>query len=237
MKLLLSVELFALSLLLSATASAAPWKVEVRKDSMTDETHKSAVVISESGQSLSIYAQSDGRVWINFALQDRSPEQLSPSKPPIYRVDDFKPYDASVAKFIQNTMGDSAYEWEPKWVNFMVWDGKLHNGTRGTIDDIMVGKSLVFRYYVFTGGYKEARFSLDGARDAISKALEISPDVDINSRQSEIEFQRAYDAAGKKCDRFDTNIEKHIACMTKQVRCSSEAHYDIERFQRCFEPM
>lgn len=167
--------LFGLFLLLQIVTAHATWNVETKTDSMTDEKRRTAKILNSAGHSLSIYRHSSGAVWVNFSLSNRSLEQLSPDKPPSFRVDKNEPHDIADDKRIQEMdVGLQAYAWEPKWINFLIWHGKESEGRSTTLDQLMLGKSILFRYYLFTGGYKETTFNLDGAGPAIARALGIA---------------------------------------------------------------
>ncbi len=53
---------------------------------------------------------------------------------------------------------------EPKWVNFAfgapAWE------------QLMGGDGVIFRFWLFTGGYKETSFTLGGAARAIAAVIE-----------------------------------------------------------------
>lgn len=220
-------------LFLAITSAFASWKVETTIDSMTDQNKKLAIVTNKKGHSLSIYRHPSGTVWANFSLSNSGLDQLSPQKPPVFRIDKNAPHEVADEKQLQELgVGIQAYSWEPKWVNFLIWHGKESEGRSKTLDQLLQGKIIVFRYYLFTGGYKETIFSLDRAGPAIADALGISVDVDKVTIERQEGFKNAYIAASKKCQQ-DINIFR--ACFNKVNSCRRQAKNDESEFQQCIQ--
>jgi hypothetical protein len=187
--------LFTFIIALSVHAFAwADWGTEERIDAMTDEVKKTAIVKNELGHTFSVYRISPGgEVWGNFALSDGRFDQVDWEKPPIYRVDKEEPTNLERMKKMQEMgLGIHAYEWEPKWVNFLIWHGKADEGVANDLVQLMEGQKVVFRYYLSTGGYKDTTFTLKGAASAISHAIGISSKIDHSAQQKNEEFKKAY---------------------------------------------
>lgn len=220
--------LFFLTVMSIASAS---WKVETRTDSMTDQTNKYAYVINEQGHSFSLYRYPNGTVWANFSLSNGSIDQLSSQKPPLFRVDKNEAHEVSNDKLLQEMGVDiQTYAWEPKWVNFLIWHGKEDEGRSKTLSQLMHGKTVVFRYHLFNGGYKETTFSLDGAGPAIAKALEISLEIDKAVAERQEKFKIAYLAASKKCQQ---DMKTFRVCFMKVSSCRKHANNEVSAFQQC----
>jgi hypothetical protein len=153
--------------------AAADWKVDKRVDAMTDDIKKKAIVANESGHTFSIYRIfQGGPVWGNFALSEGMFDQVDWRKPPIYRVDKNEPENLARMKEMQDMgLGIHAYEWKPKWVDFLIWHGKEGEGIAKNLVQLMEGKTVIFRYFLSTGGSKDTSFSLIGAAPAISEAI------------------------------------------------------------------
>lgn len=225
--------LFGFFLLLQVSTAYASWNVETKTDSMTDEIKKTAVIVNDEGYSLSIYRHPSGAVWANFSLSDRSLDQLSPQKLPAFRVDKNEPHDITDEKQLQEMgVGLQSYAWEPKWVNFLIWHGKESEGRSKTLDQLMQGKSVVFRYYLFTGGYKETTFSLDGAGPAIARALGISVEADKATVERAEELKRAYLAASRTCQKDKRAFR---ACFERVNSCRKQSDNDLATFQQCMQ--
>lgn len=238
--------------LLCQSTAIAEWGVKEKVDSMTDETRKSAYVVNEQGHSFSIYRiANNGAVWANFSISENSFDQIDFKTPPTFRVDKYTPADLGDAKKVQ-AMGIQAYEWEPKWVNFLVWHGKGESIGKNLIP-IMSGNSMVFRYYLSTGGYKETTFSLEGANRAISTAIGISyePNQDEILKNQIADMLSSYEKAcqqeiNKKCadGSLDCRGKNRMSdewysashgCYMRAKDCHDEAikALDISVFKKC----
>ena len=224
---------FGLPFLLVATAASASWKVDAKRDSMTDQTQKSAVVVNSLGHSLSIYRHPNGAAWANFSLSSSSLDQLSPQTPPIYRIDKNPPNDLSNEKRLQEMgLGLQAFAWEPKWVNFLVWHGKESEGRSETLNQLMQGKTVVVRYYLFTGGSKDTTFTLEGAGPAIANALGISVKANTAREAQQTAFKDAYIAATQICQQ---DMKTFSTCFDKVAACGKQANNNLATFQKCVE--
>lgn len=232
------VPVILLSLLLTATNSLAAWQVTTNKDSMTDEIKQSATVINEDGHLLSVYRHPNGSVWVNFSLASRSLDQLAPQQPPLFRIDKNVPQKV----YQERGHGSQIFAWEPKSVTFIIWHGKEVEGRSETLNQLMQGTSLVFRYYLFTGGYKETTFSLSGAGPAIAEALGIPLNADPTVSANAKAFRKEVLAASKACDQLAAGIgnvidrrNSFLACMERLKLCATQANYDPEKFRQCLK--
>lgn len=159
---------------------AAGWSVKSEVDSMTDERTHEAQTVNAGGHSLHVYRLSNGSIGVTFRLSEQGSDVLGDTPPPM-RVDKNKPFDFDLIKSLvrmnREGLRDApikvAYHAEPKWVSAIVYPGK-DIPDRGPIYDLMTGKNVVVRYFLFTGGYKETSFSLVGAKEAITKAISSS---------------------------------------------------------------
>jgi hypothetical protein len=219
-------------LLCAATNSHAAWQVTTTKDAMTDETKKSAVVLNDEGHSLSIYRLANGAVFANFSLASKSFDQLAPEKPPMFRVDKNEPHDLMAQKRLQELVGVQPLSSEPKWINFPIWHGKEAEGRSAVLNELMQGTSVVFRYYIFTGGYKETTFSLTGAGPAIADALGIPLAADPSAEANAKAFRAAGMAALKAC-RQDMNTFR--SCAERVASCRDQAGHDAEKLGKCLQ--
>ena len=214
----------------------AAWEVKEKIDSMTDEVMKSAYVVNEQGHSFTIYRiVKDGSVWGNFALSEKIFDQVDFRKPPIYRVDKNEPIDLSSKKEMQDLgLGIQAYEWTPKWVNFKMWHGKYDEGISYSLKSIMIGKNIVFRYFLGTGGYKETSFSLEGAKESITSTLGITYEPikeDIVKDRIDSKLLSYH----RKCRKNNKGYDESQKCIGRAVDCRDKAikALDISVFNKC----
>jgi hypothetical protein len=213
--------------------ATAEWKVDKHVDSMTDEERKMAIVKNEQGHSFSIYRLSkDGPVWGNFSLSQEMFDQVDWKKAPIFRIDQNKPNDLAGVKRLQDSFGVKAYEWEPKWVNFLIWHGKQDEGISDNIVNLMEGQKLVFRYYLSTGGYKDTEFSLNGAASAISEAIDINANIDHAAQEKSKDFIQAVSAETMKCR---VNMSTFNTCFAHVTACSNQSEKDAAKFMACMQ--
>ena len=147
--------------------SAQAWDMQSKVDSMTDESNMTATVKNGEGHTFTVYRQKDGSIWALFALSSKTGQTLSPKTMPVIRVDKYPPNDfmhdvelqALLAK-INGTPVSPAYLYEPKRVHAKLWHGDDAQSRATVIDQLGQGKTLLVRYYLFTGGYKETLFAL-----------------------------------------------------------------------------
>lgn len=215
------------------SAVLASWKVDESVDPMTDEVRKTAIVENDLGHTFSVYRISEGGpVWGNFALSDGMFDQVDWEKPPIYRVDKNEPTNLARMKKLQEMgLGIHAYEWEPKWVNFLIWHGKENEGMANGLVQIMEGEKVVFRYYLSTGGYKDTTFPLKGASSAISDAIGISSEIDSAVQKRNEEFTQAFLTESKRCQE---DMSSFKSCFAEINECKGQANRDVNRFKACF---
>lgn len=185
MRLLCFQILFAIAALLFLTPVTAKWEVETRTDSMTDDEITTASVQNESGHTLSVYirdtiafGETKSAVWAAFRLSKTSADLIGSENLPVYRVDKKDPHDLQNNKTITETSDGAmtTYLWEPKWVQWQIYHGQNEVVSDGSLYELMSGGSVVFRYYLPTGGYKETSFTLEGSRDAIQRATRVRMD-------------------------------------------------------------
>lgn len=213
------------------SVATAEWTVETRIDAMTDEVKKTARVENELGHTFSVYRISEGgAVWGNFALSEGMYDQVDWQKPPLFRIDKNEPIDLADIREIQKMVGIKTYEWEPKWVNFQIWHGKEEEGIGKTLVQLMEGETVVFRYYLSTGGYKDTSFSLEGAASAIAEAIGITKEIDRSAQKKSEEYRKAVTAATERCMQDMSTFQE---CFSKVKECMKKAGHDIHKFKSC----
>tara|TARA_Y100000031_G_scaffold144424_1_gene175857 strand:+ start:151 stop:702 length:552 start_codon:yes stop_codon:yes gene_type:complete len=155
----------------------AGWVINKEVDSMTDKKTTSAVLSNDEGYELKLYTLASGEFFCTFALPTNSLDVLSHSQAPMYRVDKNIQQDLNdLAKMHDKLIEHGAYLYsqEPKWCNFIL--SAVEKKNRDTIsgwvlEEFAKGEKIVFRYWLFTGGYKETSFSISGADKAILEVL------------------------------------------------------------------
>lgn len=206
-----------------STAAAAGWAVETERDSMTDQVRKSATIRNASGFKLSFYRVADASVWMLFALPTDSADVLG-SPLPMYRIDKLKPNNMEESKEQSRLLKKPMFQAEPRWVNERVWHGQ-GEPTTGILRDFMEGQSVTFRYWLFTGGYKETTFDIRGGKSALADALGVPANPSPEAVRSEKERQARLDRCNAKFPLAGGDpmmIRKHLDCMREGLAGSSK---------------
>lgn len=179
------------------------------------------------GFELSFYRISPaGAVWANFSLPPDSVDVLG-SQSLMYRIDQLKPVEPDAGRNSRIPGLSDMVKREPKWVNFLVWHGKDQPLT-GTLRDFMEGKSVIFRYYLATGGSKETAFDLRGGKDAIAQAVEVDANPDPAAVAQEKARIAAASEAMEKCKQEFSGTDRQtmmnrINCLQQAVKAAAEA--------------
>lgn len=216
----------ALVVVLTVVPAQADWKVDIRQDSMTDEIIASAIIANSEGFTLQIYRVKSGAVWATFALPDASVDVLS-QRMPIMRIDKLEPDDLGDAATIRPEL----IQREPKWVSWRIFHG---DGApdRGSLRDLMDGTKALFRYYLFTGGFKETSFPLLNAKSAIASALGVPEASDPEAAAKQAALSDAVEEALARCMAMpDAGAMKE--CMDEYVQCLETASGDALKLREC----
>lgn len=226
--------LLLLTLLFVQSVHAGEWRVRNEIDSMTDRERKVAIAQNDTGHSLSIYRMPDDAVWVNFSLPKSSGEVLATNKWLMYRVDKETPRNLDDERRLQRLVGELQKRVvpEPKWLNFMIWDGKVEVGRSEGLIEFMDGESVTFRYYLFTGGFMETTFSLTGASPAIADALGLTGELKSGSLQRVEAVKSAMKVARKSCESNAVRVDFSV-CFEKVKACAAQANENVDQFQLC----
>lgn len=220
-------------MLTTQAANSAEWRLQTEVDSMTDHERKVAIIRNDTGHSLSVYRMPDGTVWVNFGLPKSNVEVLSSTQWPIYRVDKLTPRDLDTERRLQRLVRDlsSSTTLKPKWINFMVWSGKIDAGRSEELIELSDGTAVTFRYFLFTGGYSETTFSLQGAAPVIAEAIDISAHLKSGDLQRIEAMSSAIKAAKKTCE-ANAVREDFSVCNERVNSCVSKAE-SANQFLQC----
>ena len=220
----------ALALLATLNSAHEGWVVKAERDSMTDKTQMSAVTVNALGHALSIYRRDDGSAWANFRLAARSPDILAPGRAPIYRVDKSEPEDLAGVQSLQaRGLISDQFAWEPKWVNWKLWHGNGGVGPASPLGQLMGGRTVVFRYFLVTGGSRETTFSLAGAGPVISRALELKKVAPTPSTPAEEQLRAVADLTGACAVELSTALK----CIERVKACAASHPEDAAQVRAC----
>lgn len=223
--------LMTVALAVSQTV-CAEWRIETRTDSMTDEVKSTVVMRNEAGHSLSFY-RLEKAIWMTFRLSDTSLDVLG-DPAPMYRVDKHPPVDANITKQAQRRLGSAIptlFVQEPKWINFRIWHGEglIGEGLR----QFLSGQTVVIRYHLFTGGYRETSFSLVGLGAAMKTAFDIDADLDPSAADEERGLRGAFATRLKACFADHRVASDLDACRAKAMACVKKSRSG-PGFDACF---
>jgi hypothetical protein len=204
----------------------ADWVVDVHQDSMTDEIISSAICVNPEGFTLQVYRVKSGAVWATFRLPDTNSDVFS-KKMPIMRVDKLAPDDLGDAATIMPEL----IQQEPKWVSWRIFHGE-GAPDRGSLRDLMDGTKVVFRYYLFTGGFKETSFLLANAKTMIASALGVPVVADSNAAAKQAAFIKASEEATSRCMAM-SGADATKGCMDEYLKCLEIANGDADKLREC----
>ena len=177
-----------------SSSAFAQWQIERFSQNDAQAEMQSAMVRNEDGFELAIFKTSEGIVWLDFSLSDNSFDELSQNELPIFQIDDQKPVkmirgftativpaDEGIEAIVVNdsetistdrdfSVDHIIAERLPERVICPIWQGDSRPHL-GTVDALLNGKKINFTYTLVDGTEGQTSFGLDGAKDAISKAI------------------------------------------------------------------
>lgn len=224
---------FILLLVVNQAVAQTAWNVTSTTDAMTDKIKRQATTVNGDGHTLSVYRGLNDAAWVLFSLRQASFDQISPSRAPVFRVDKNPPHDLDgERKITDQKLGIQLYAWEPKWINFSIWHGKEAEGRSVQLRQLMSGQSVVFRYTLSTGGYKDTTFTLTGAGPAIADALGITPTPNQELEAAAQAYRSELVAATNRCQQDMPNFR---TCFARVSACGKAAHQDLTTFKDCLK--
>ena len=157
-------------MLLSAPLSLmAQWHIVSHENLSNDEKTKVAFTENKKGYSLEIYRDSVGAVRARFTLSSKL-NLFSKNICPTYQVD---------LTLIKNTsFNDAPCISKSNWSEFILGYITNKNIISLSLDALLNGNTVTFRYVLDNGNYKETSFSLAGSKRAALKV--IGKDIKIN---------------------------------------------------------
>lgn len=211
------------ALMTGIPASAAPaWEVISHIDAITDAEVRRARIRNDEGHTFTISRLQSGDAQAIFRLSNRTLDQLSSERLPVLRVDKNAPVELSALRAARLA------SWEPKWVYFVIGQSGRPI-TQSILASLMSGEQVLIRYFLFTGGYKDTVFHLNGARAAIADALgmpnpdgPLPPSADAQRRQHEAQAACENELGVAKDD-----------CYSKVADCTNWYEGNPNAFRQC----
>lgn len=215
----------ALAVVVSApvSATAESWKLHTSKDAMTDETTMSANVVTSSGVLLSVSRTKSGEVHISLLLPKGNLDLFDPVKGFMVRIDSEKAHTLKkIPDEIVKLGIPQTFFWQPAFVSSLIWHGKEEQGRSAILRQLLSGKSLTLRYFVANGGAKDSTAPLDGAAEAISKALGITIEVSDQNKLAAAKFER-YAELTAGCPKIVPSATTYSQCIDFLRACRDRA--------------
>jgi len=142
-------------------SAAAQWRVGQETPSGGTQRIDVAVVENESGHRLRIFSDDAGNVHGIFEIGGGF-DTIDPGVCPTYRIDKREPQRV--------TYGEGRCRILPKQAEFTL--GRTYDGRDERLHWIKNGSSIVFRYRLGGGNYRETSFTLRGSIYALTTAVE-----------------------------------------------------------------
>lgn len=218
------------SVLAATQPAAAVWKLESKKDAMTDRVEKTAIVRTAEGHELRVYADRRGEFFAELRIPESSPEAALPAL--IVRVDDHDPVLLPAETFYPRRVivrlddpDEKAQGLEP--------DREL---LAGVGRQMMDGSRVVVRIVAKDETEHDAAFSLSGARAAIAGALSVP--TTLTEEQQATALARAMartmgKLALKACE-FDAD---RPLCELNHAGCKDNHRGDSHALLQCFQDL
>lgn len=156
-----------LAIVLLARPAVAQWRVTQATPAGTDVRIEIAIVENDSGHSLRLFSDEMQTVRATFTIRGGF-DTMDPGVCPTYRVDERVPERV--------TFEEGRCRILPKQAEFTL--GKIGQGRNRKLRRIMNGDSIVFRYRLGGGNYRETKFTLRGSKYALTTAVE-DPEVGV----------------------------------------------------------
>ena len=219
-------------LMIMPRISSAEWRVTQGTDELTDKPYSHAWIENDAGHRLTVRRQDDGTVWAIFRLSKSLVGVLDSSLGIAYRVDKLKAVNVRKDRELERRVGVLFVMREPSWIGWRIFSGK-GAANHGSLRDLMNGTEMLVRFYLFQDGARDTRFSLVGAKEAISEALNIPAEPDVETAQREQAYNRARSAAMEQCNALP--IQDLGACMKKWLVCGKREPTSVAAFAGCLQ--
>jgi len=186
--------LLFITTVLFSSFSFADWQVETFTHSATDTESSSAMVRNEDGFELAIFRSNKGIVWMDFSLSDYDFDELSQNELPLFQIDDQKPVQmirGFVATIVPEDEGINAIVFSdsetistdkdfsvnhivterlPERVICPIFQGESRPHL-GTLEALLNGTKITFKYTLLDGTKGQTQFTLDGAKEALNNTV------------------------------------------------------------------
>ena len=140
----------------------AEWEIASHTITENNSSLSIAKIINESGYSLEIYRDENNVVRSRFRLDNRL-DKLADKSCPTYRIDE--------KELTNRSINDAKCISGPSWAEFVL-GYIVNNEIKSTsLNNIMNGNTILYRFILAHGGYGETKFSLSGSKRIIMAVL------------------------------------------------------------------
>lgn len=139
----------------------AQWRVVQEAPEGLDRPIAIAIIENDSGHNLRFFSDENQILRGVFTIRDGF-DTIDPGVCPTYRVDELEPARVGFEQDRCHIL--------PKQAEFTL--GPTSPGENRELRRIMQGSSIVFRYRLGGGNYRETRFSLRGSKYALTTAIQ-----------------------------------------------------------------
>jgi len=151
-----------LTLLLCPSLVQADWSVITHTDADSNTETQVAYTKNEDGYSLEIYKDSVGAIRSRFSLNTKL-DKMAKRSCPTYQID---------SRLLDNrSINDAPCLTDLAWSEFIFGYTENNKVVSKKLNALMNGSTIVFRFILENGSYKQTEFSLSGSKKATLSAL------------------------------------------------------------------
>lgn len=230
--------------------TAQPWRVRLESEVASGGERRSATVTDAAGFSLTVEPQPGSAGARCTVTVPSEVGEIDADELPVLEVDARPPQ--------QVLRWEASDEWEdggdfmeamrrhlgvvplvgldPRSVTFLCWDPlpRQVTPTRGLLRQLLDGRELIARLPLAGGEYREAVFSLDGAREAISEALEIPAEPDRHDILQDELLAFRVDYRSTTCYLLNGK-KRRDRCLEAVEQCRLTDHDSVVAMTGCIE--
>lgn len=199
---------------------------------MTDAQVRVAIVIDLKEGVLSINRGPDnGPVLLSFQLA-REASGIS-DEPIMVRFDKHPAHTLGPQPNVEPGAGRPFWHWQPNKVMVQVWDGQGHPNSSSFLRQLSTSSKLLLRYQRNDGSSRDVEFSLAGAKEAVSRAVQPQPGPAPGPAFAETaqgkKFKAVWTDAVTRCQKQ----ADAMLCLNKIMPCIYTANRDPDALLAC----
>lgn len=219
-------------LALAAFSAHAQWKFIDETDAMTDAKIKVAMIIDLEEGILSLTrTPGNGPVVLSFQLV-REASGIS-DEPIMVRFDKHPAHTLGPKSNTESAIERPFWHWQPNKVMVQVWDGQGTPNSSSFLRQLSTSSKLLLRYQRTDGRSRDVEFSLVGAKDAVSRAVENQPGPVQGPAFAETAQGKKFGAVWKEAVTRCQKQADAMLCLNKIMPCIYTAKRDPDALLAC----